>query len=323
MAGLPSWVAELDCPIPGRLSPFADPVQDWLLDWVERVDGPLDPAARQRLARSGVARYAGRLYPDASEADLRVLTALFLWFFLLDDACDGTGTPRPAQVSALCAEVLRLLRGESPVRPAALPGPLRRMLTDAWQTPRHRMTAGWRARFVDAVAHHLHGVVAEASNKAAGRRPDVATYVPLRRATSAAYVSYALIEFATGHPVPDALYHHPAVRAVADKANDLLSWFNDLLSLDRDAATSGGHNLVLAVAREQRITVEAAVPLVVRRWQEAMRDFAPLRAAVPSFGPGLDDALGRYLDGVANSVRGTMDWSLESARYADALTVNR
>ncbi|MEE6261149.1 terpene synthase family protein [Plantactinospora sonchi] len=323
MAGLPSWVAELVCPIPGRLSPHADAVQDWLLDWVERIDGPLDPPARQRLAHGAVARYAGRLYPDATEADLRVLTALFLWFFLLDDACDGTGTPRPDHVSALCAEVLRLLREESPLRPEALPPPLRRMLADAWQVPRYRMTAGWRVRFVDSVAHHLHGVVTEASNKATGRRPDVGTYIPLRRATSAAYVSYALIEFATGRPVPDALYHHPAVRMVADTANDLLSWFNDLLSLDRDRATSGGHNLVLAVAREQRITIDAAVPLVVRRWQESMRDFGPLRAAVPSFGPDLDDALGRYLDGVANSVRGTMDWSLESARYADALTADR
>ncbi|MFC6018761.1 terpene synthase [Plantactinospora solaniradicis] len=358
-----TWVDELRCPIPARLCPYADEVQNWLVDWVERIGGPLDAEARVRLARGGVARYAGRLYPEATEVDLQVLAALFTWFFLLDDACDASRRPRPAEVAALCDGVLRLLRSQpvaaagtrpanqppaapgtrSPNRPAArltsppptrsanqpaprpeaFDGPLRRMLADAWQIPYHRMSVSWRNRFVDAVAHHLDGVVIEATNKATGRLPSVAEYIALRRATSAAYISYALIEFATGLPVPDAIYHHPAVREVAATANDLLSWFNDLLSLDRDAATSGGHNLVLAVAREDGIPIEAAVRVVVRRWQRSMRRFVELREAVPSFGPALDGPLHEYLEGVANSVRGTMDWSLESGRYRNALPATR
>jgi hypothetical protein len=363
MYGDGAWIDELRCPIPARLCPYADEVQNWLVGWAERVGGPLDVEARGRLARGGVARYAGRLYPGATEPDLQVLTALFTWFFLLDDACDAARRPRPAEVAALCDGVLRLLRSQpastagtrpaspppaapetrsrnrpaarltSPPptraanqpapRPEAFDGPLRRMLADAWQIPYHRMSAAWRDRFIDAVAHHLDGVVVEATNKATGRLPSVAEYVALRRATSAAYVSYALIEFTTGRPVPDAVYHHPAVREVAAAANDLLSWFNDLLSLDRDAATSGGHNLVLAVAREDGIPVEAAVRVVVRRWQRSMRRFVELRDAVPSFGPALDGPLHEYLEGVANSVRGTMDWSLESGRYRNELPGTR
>ncbi|MEQ4304823.1 terpene synthase [Plantactinospora sp. B6F1] len=421
MYGISSWAAELRCPIPARLCPHADAVQDWLVDWADRIIGPLDAAGRERLARGGVARYAGRLYPDASESDLRVLAALFTWFFLLDDACDAARRPRPTEVAALCDGVLRLLRSTPPsanspsagapppgsphpgptrratahpgptgrtttahpgptgritahpgpigraaghpgaaqVRPAhhplaaaggrsanqpaprltvppqsratnqptprseAFDGPLRRMLAEAWRVPYERMSAAWRERFVDAVAHHLAGVVTEATNKASGRLPGVAEYITLRRATSAAYVSYVLLEFATGRPVPDAIYHHPAVREVADTANDLLSWFNDLLSLERDAATSGGHNLVLALAREQRIPVEAAIEAVVRRWQHSMRRFLELRDAVPSFGPALDGPLRQYLDGLGNSVRGTIDWSMESARYRDALSATR
>jgi hypothetical protein len=40
-----------------------------------------------------------------------------------------------------------------------------------------------------------------------------------------------------------------------------------------------------------------------------------LRAAVPSFGPALDEAVTAHLDGVAHAVRGTVDWTLESGRY--------
>lgn len=306
-----------ECPIPSRISPHADAAGRRLPAWVRSFGLLPDETGQRRLAQGGFARYAGRLYPDADPATLRCLAALFTWFFLLDDACDGADGPRPKLVAALRDDVLRLLDGGSAPQDASPTGALLRMLAEAWQLPRQRMPPRWRARFIDAVAHHLDGVLVESSNKAVGHRPTVPEYVTLRRATSAAYVSYAWIEFATGQPVPDAVYHHPAVRQVADAGNDLLSWFNDLLSLERDRISSGGHNLVLAVAAAEGVPTESAVDLVVRRWRARMRQFPRLRAAVPSFGPGIDEALRHYLDGIAYSVRGTIDWSLESARYRE------
>ncbi|MFD2763797.1 terpene synthase family protein [Micromonospora eburnea] len=303
------------CPIAPRLSPYAEPVQEWLAGQLDRLGLPPDTAARQRLARAGFARYAGRLHPDAVEPDLRVLAALFTWFFLVDDSCDGPGQPDPARIRALRDGALILLRQGSHARHPGISGPLRRLLAQAWREPRRRMPARWRLRFADAVAHHLDGVWREAVARSAGRAPGVDEYVELRRATSAAYVSYPLIEFAAGRPLPDAVYHHPALRRLADVANDLLSWFNDIASLERDRATTGGHNLVLAVAAERSVPVATAVDLVADRWRSEMGRFLALRAAVPSFGPALDESVTALLDGVANTVRGTLDWTLESARY--------
>ncbi|MBQ0896242.1 terpene synthase [Micromonospora sp. U56] len=303
------------CPIPARLSPYADPVQEWLLDRLPRLGVPLDSSARERLDRAGFARYAGRLYPDATEPDLRTLAALFTWFFLVDDACDGPDRLAPEQIRALRAGALSLLRDGPRRRHPGFGGPLRRLLVDAWRVPRRRMPARWRLRFADAVADHLDGTWRESVAKDLGRRPSVAEYVQLRRATSAAYVSYPLIEFATGRPLPDPVYHHPALRRIGELGNDLLSWYNDLASLERDRATSGGHNLVLAVAGERRVPLDTAVDLIAERWRAAMDRFVALRADVPSFGPALDPAVTTHLDGVANAVRGTLDWTLESARY--------
>ncbi|MFF4891367.1 terpene synthase family protein [Micromonospora chersina] len=304
-----------ECPIPSRLSPHADAVQVWLVDQLDRLGLPLDPAMRERLARAGFARYAGRLYPDASEPDLRSLAALFTWFFLVDDACEGPDRLAPAQIRALRDGTLALLREGPRARHAGFSGPLRRLLVQAWREPRRRMPARWRLRFADAVADHLDGVLQEAVATAAGRPPGVAEYVQLRRATSAAYVSYPLIEFAAGRPLPDAVHHHPALRRLADLANDLLSWYNDLASLERDRAMAGGHNLVLAVAAERGVPMPAAVDLVATRWRAEMARFMALRATVPSFGPALDESVTAHLDGLANAVRGTVDWTLESARY--------
>ncbi|MGW4464645.1 terpene synthase family protein [Micromonospora sp. NPDC004704] len=309
------WKIKLECPIPSQISPHADAVQAWLPGWLRSAGLPLDEYGARQLDRHGFARYAGRLYPDTSAADLRTLTALFTWFFLLDDACDGTAGPDPVFVRGLRDGILRLFRIGPRTRHPGFTGPLRRLLVDAWRVPDQRLSPVARNRFVDAVAHHLDGVLVEAGDKAAGRHPSVPEYVELRRATSAAYVSYTLIEFATGRALPDAVYHHPAVREFATTGNDLLSWFNDLLSLNRDTATSGGHNLVLAVARADGLPVRAAAEVVARRWQWTMDRFVALRAAMPSFGPVLDEPLRDHLDGVTRSVRGTIDWSLESGRY--------
>lgn len=315
MTGEVLWSLRAQCPLPVRLSPHADRVQQWLLDWLPQVGLPLDAAGRERLAKARFARYAGRLYPDATEPDLRVLTALFTWFFLVDDACDGPNGLPPVRIRALRDGALGLLRGSSRLRHGGLTGPLRRLLLWAWREPQRRMPARWRLRVADAVAHHLDGTWQEAVNKDTGHVPGVSEYVELRRATAATYVSYPLVEFVTGRLLPDAVYHHPSVRQIAATGNDLVSWYNDIASLDRDRASSGGHNLVLALAAERRVPEATAVRLAAERWAESMHRFQELRAAVPSFGAALDGAVGDHLDVVAAAVVGTVEWTLESARY--------
>ncbi|KXK62851.1 terpene synthase [Micromonospora rosaria] len=304
-----------DCPLPSRCATQVDDVQRWSTDRLGELGLPLDAAALRRLDRARFAGYACRLYPDASVADLRVITVLFTWFFLVDDACDGPAALPPERIRALRDGTLYLLRHGPRLPHPGVTGPLRRLLVQAWREPRRRMPYHWRVRFADAVGHHLDGVWREAVNRTEGHTPGVDEYVRLRRATSAAYVSYPLVEFVAGRPLPEPVYHHPALRRVGDLGNDLLSWYNDLASLERDRLTSGGQNLVLAVAAERRVPVRAAVELVAERWRAAMARFLTLRAEVPSFGPALDAAVSAHLDGVAHAVRGTIDWTLESARY--------
>ncbi|MBB4958623.1 hypothetical protein FHR38_002356 [Micromonospora polyrhachis] len=305
------------CPIPSRISPHAAAVQGWLDDWLCHFDLPADTPNLDldRLRRGNIAYYASRLYPDANPTDLRTIAALFTWFFLLDDACDGPPGEAAPDVRGVRAGVLHVLRPGPRHQHPAFAGLLRQMLVRVWRTLRARTGSTWRSRFLDAVRHHLDGILVEADNKAKQRRPSVTEYIHLRRATSAAYVSYTLVELTTGTPLPVAVHHHPLIQEITTTGNDLLSWFNDLLSLDRDTITSGGHNLVLAVARESHVPVELANALVVRRWQETMDRFTELVSAVPSFGPRIDRPLRHYLDSVAGSIRGTIDWSWESQRY--------
>ena len=301
----------LRCPIPSAISPYAAETQHWLTAWLRRTGPAREPAVHRRIEAFGFARYAARLYPEADRSTLRTLSGMFTWFFLLDDVADSTVKQDTGRLRHLLNGAMRVLRHDD----TSAEGPLHRMLAETWRMPHAAMPTVWRERFIDSVRHHLGGVMLEAESKAADRRPGLADYVRLRRATSAAYVAHVLTEFAAGAPLPDAVHGHPAVRAYSTAANDLLSWFNDLMSLERDEATAGGHNLVLALRLEQGLTMHEAVEAAVTMWRTRMDGFAELRAAVPSFGPALDISLGHYLRGVERSVRGTIDWSLESTRY--------
>ena len=66
-------LANSRCPIPPKISPHADAVQRWLDDWILRCGMPAASRVTRRVTLGRVARYAGRLYPDATEPDLRAL----------------------------------------------------------------------------------------------------------------------------------------------------------------------------------------------------------------------------------------------------------
>ncbi|WFE22990.1 terpene synthase [Solwaraspora sp. WMMD937] len=304
------------CPLPTVLSPYAAQADAWLPGWLQRCGLPPGTATHRRLAGARIGRYAARLYPGAPIGRLRVVAAMFAWFFLLDDEFDGVADPQEGRLRQLADEVLAVLRSDpAPGSHPVMAGPLRRMLAGPWQTVRQSMPDWWHRRFVEAVAEHLDGAVREAANKAAGYRPGPDEYVELRRATSAAHVAYTLIEYATGDPVPDAVFHHPRVRDVLVAGNDLLSWYNDFFSLPRDLTTAGGHNLVVAVAETRRVPIGDALVIVAHRWRAEMAAFGARQAEVPSFGPDHDRAARGLLAGVGYAVRGTIDWSFESARY--------
>ncbi|WP_144119397.1 terpene synthase family protein [Catellatospora sichuanensis] len=307
-------IPPVDCPLASRMSPYVALAEHDLTGWARKCGLISDGDGQSWLAGEAYAGHAGRIFPDAPPADLALLAMIFAWFYLVDDVCDGTAHPEPPRLRRFVTELLALLHGsDSPTEVFA--GPPRLMLTEIWAALRERMPDAWQSRFVDAVAVHLDGVITEAENKAAGHLPGVGEYVELRRAASAAEISHLLTELATGTHLPDAIYHHPALREVRLAGTDLLSWFNDLYSLDRDIATAGGHNLVLAISHERELSIEAAVQEAVDMWQQRMDGFGPLRARVPSFGTQFDPAVHAHLDGVAGSVRGTLDWTVVSGRY--------
>src|ERR1700754_4434452 len=167
----------LFCPIPPRISPHADDAQDWLSGWL--LNRGVAPEMAGRLRAAGFARYAARLYPDAAAADLRLLTALFTWFFLLDDTVDNAAAPPIEHVRTTVEAVFATLDSDGRHPAPGLSQPMPARLLDSWRAITAHLSEMSVDRINDAFRHPLDGLLVEASNKWVGRRPGVVEYIPL------------------------------------------------------------------------------------------------------------------------------------------------
>ncbi|MCC3770667.1 hypothetical protein [Streptomyces sp. UNOC14_S4] len=195
-------------PVPGsrvRVSPYAPETAAFLDRWVRRTGLTQSFSAQRRFRRAGCAAFAARVMPDAECARLQRGAAWLVWFFVLDGILDGTdgehgpgGQPPPFADALL--DFLPMDTGRTPPPRTAL----ERALADAWRMVAPVMSPEWRLRFRTRFGEFT---CAWLPGTAGGGR-----------APGAAHPLLELIEYTSGHEVPDAVRELPEFRAVAEAA---------------------------------------------------------------------------------------------------------
>ncbi|MDG6102808.1 hypothetical protein Daura_41170 [Dactylosporangium aurantiacum] len=302
------------CPFTPRLSPHADAVQRWSLQWATR-HGLLDrPGARAVFARARFANLMARTYPDAAAADLRLATAWLISVFALDDRLERAGGP--AATRHHVDEVRRLLRDEDHGK--GLPKGHLRALGEVWRRTRDRVSPAWRERFTGHIGEYLEATVWEAGNRAANRPPPVAEYRVMRFRTAAVDMFFDLIEPLHGVELPAAVLADRDFAAMRRAAGMITAIFNDLVSWPKEEAAGDHHNIVLALRHERRLPVEAAVRAAVGEHDALVDDFVAARARFAAGPLAGDPAVAVVAADLAHWIRGNVDWSMESGRYTPA-----
>jgi 5-epi-alpha-selinene synthase len=307
---------ELYCPFPSAVSPHAARVQDGTIAWARRLHLLQRESAYRRLSRLQYGMLTARAYPGASREILQIITDWCTWLFLLDDQCDEAGIGQdPAQLRRLHLELLDVLSGSAPKPHIA---PLAHGLWDLYTRLLVHAPAGWLARFRRSVAQYFAANVWEAMNRHEGQVPDSATYRAMRPFTSAVYPCLLLIELAEGLRLPADVHEHPTVQVMAQMTNNVISWSNDLVSLEKERQSGDVHNLVIVLANEERLPLCAAVERVVELHDAEVRAFITLSERLPSFTPAVDSDLSQYALGMRSWMRANLDWSLAAVRYRAA-----
>lgn len=298
------------CPFPARVSPHAAWVQRYAVAWATRQGFLPTPRDQAAFARARFASLMARAYPDASQADLCLAVCWLTFTFMLDDHLESALGRDPERQRALAGQILGYLRGGRV--PGDLPPPLASALDDVWIRTRLRAGARWRERLIGHIAEYLVANEWEAGNRRRARIPPIGEYVRMRRRSAATAMFFDLAEALGGHePVTDP-YAEAGLVLLRQYADNVVAWFNDLVSWPKEAARGDPHNLVLIVHHERRMSLADAVGYVIARHDREVRSFV---AAAREFGHGRPEVQ-RLVTGLEHWIRANVDWSRESGRYA-------
>jgi 5-epi-alpha-selinene synthase len=309
----PAHYPLLACPFPSAINPYASQAQHATIDWARRLHLLRRDAAYRRLERVQYGMLMARAYPSAAPATLQIATDWSTWLFLLDDQCDEAGIGHsPEQLAGLHTRLLDVLHGVPPHQDEE---PLVHGLWDLYVRLGAYATEGWLRRFSDSVGMYFTANIWEATNRQRSLIPDAESYRAKRPYTSAVYPCLMLIELTDDLRLPSAVYDHSDVQRLALMTNNVISWANDIISFEKERRQGDVHNLVLILAHEQQLTLQAAVEQVAALHDAEIHDFIALAAQLPTFGPAIDADLQRYVAGMRFWMRGNLDWSIGTARY--------
>jgi hypothetical protein len=300
-------------PFPAAMHPDADQMHRQTVKWAVQYELIASPQERRRLDASHYTLLMARAYPTANPVALQLISDWNTWTFLLDDYFDEHVIGRnPDAVEHLHRQILAILAGAAPdagdsMRICALDNIARRL--------RLRGDSEWMIRFTTCVRETLAASLWEARNRRIRVVPTADDYCYWRLFTSGVFCYFALIEIAEQMTLPAFVWDHPVIQQLAQSANAVICWSNDIFSFAKEVAHGDVHNLVYIVQHERQFALDDAIAYVAERHDDEVRAFQQLRAALPRFGDGVDNIVQRYVRGLEAWMRANMDWSVATQRY--------
>lgn len=311
------------------VSPWTTQVAADVQDWAVSLGLIRSATARNRFRATGPAELSGRVYATAIDADrLNTVTAWVGWLFLIDDQLDegpaGTDPELTRQHLGPFRKMAAMMAagpgcgGEPVTRAAAGPAfPLLTALADIWRRIAVGMPGSWRVRFAGHYRDYLAGCEWEAANRARGRVPAEAEFLPRRREAGAIWPSLDLLEFAAAAPVPDGLGRHPLLAQIRTACADVVCWTDDLLTAAKERAHGDLHNLAFVLEQATGCDQRTALEMVARRIEERLDDFHELRHEILSMRSDkkTEYTLHRHIEGLGHWMTGHLEWGLSTIRY--------
>ncbi|GAB2596746.1 terpene synthase family protein [Streptomyces capparidis] len=323
----PFRLPEFYLPHPARLNPHVEQARGHSTQWARDL-GMLEGSGiweQKDLDSHDYALLCAYTHPDASEAELALVTDWYVWVFFFDD--HFLETYKRTQDREGAKAYLDRLAAFMPQDPsAAMPeptNPVEAGLADLWPRTVPGMSAAWVARFAESTANLLNESLWELSNINAHRIPNPVEYIEMRRKVGGAPWSADLVEHACSAEVPAPIAGSRPLRVLKDAFSDGVHLRNDLFSYQRETETEGEvNNGVLVLETFFGCTTQQAANAVndvlTSRLQQfehtALTEVPPLLAE-----HGLDPLscarVAAYVKGLQDWQSGGHEWHMRSSRY--------
>ncbi|MGW4796695.1 terpene synthase family protein [Nonomuraea sp. NPDC004297] len=303
-----------------RMHPRADAAGREVLRWAEGAGLTGTPAALRRLRAISSHRMAGRVFTDSADGKLVLFAQWLAWVVLLDDGWDDRSRPTPRQIDHTYDRLLQVVDDDrAPVRA----DPMEAAFAWLWQVTAAGMGPAWRGRFRAHLEFNRASTHWEARTRHTGEFSPLAEYPRHRRVASASFI-FDAGEAVLGTELDPVLMARPAWSELADAANDVSTWVNDVLTLDKDEREADLSNYVLAARHHLGLSTAAAVSWVIDRIAERERDLYRAARALPETYRrlGLSHGAARAASKVACAYlalpHANVEWICEAPRYRPA-----
>jgi germacradienol/geosmin synthase len=320
-------------PYPARCNPSTETARAHSKSWAREMDmidvpqqGTVIWTERDFDAHD-YALLCGYTHPDATPADLDLITEWYVWVFYFDDhflemfkrSRDLPGA------RAYLNDLVAFMPADGEITQAPT-NPVERGLADLWRRTVPVHTAGWRHRFAESTRNLLAESLWELANINEGRVANPIEYIEMRRKVGGAPWSANLIEHAVGAEVPARLAATRPLQVLRDTFADSVHLRNDLFSYQREVQEEGElSNSVLVFERFLDISTQQAAEVVNDLLTSRLHQFE--HTALAEVPPLLEEhaltpaeriGVGLYVKGLQDWQSGGHEWHLRSSRYMNA-----
>jgi hypothetical protein len=331
---LPDQVIRLprfELPFPSDISSITDSIIEHASRWAQAVELANEQAVA-RLRRNGIMHAGPRLVPAASVSAAFLVCDWTVFLIVIDDEFDDGPElgVRPELAQAAIQEVIAAFRGQPhnlALRFPRLAG-IGAGVADLGRRFEEISPSGeWLTRFRVHAEDHIWSKVSEAKQRVSPATLDIASYVDLRRITSAAYTYADLVEMAEQVAIAEPVREVPAWSRLLDAFADVWLGIQDICSCAKEIAGGDELNLAAVMARSAGGTLQQGIDDAYQWVRERSAEFADQRVQLAGLLPhlGLDgDAeadVVRYLDALELLLGGHLTWnSQDNPRYSQVIS---
>ncbi|HWO18545.1 MAG TPA: germacradienol/geosmin synthase [Kofleriaceae bacterium] len=321
-------------PWPARLNPHLEGARAHSKAWAREV-GILAPEGKEQGGEIWTERkfdahdYAllcAYTHPEASGAELDLITDWYVWVFFFDD--HFLEVYKRTKDSKGSKAYLAGLSAFMPIEPAGarLPeptNPVERGLADLWTRTVPGTSSDWRRRFVLATKNLLEESTWELNNITEGRIANPIEYIEMRRKVGGAPWSAGLVEHAVAAEIPARVAGTRPMRVLKDTFSDAVHLRNDLFSYQREVEEEGENaNCVLVFEKFFGLATQAAADLVNEVLSSRLYQFEntvftelPLLFEEHRLDPAERRDVLVYARGLQDWQSGGHEWHMRSSRY--------
>lgn len=305
-------IPRIDFPVPARLHPEADELEERTLAWLRKYGIIRDDADEQYLRHSTLGRTYAWMIPDGATDRVLIATQFCIWATVQDDRyTEGLALGgRPAALSAHLLACEAIAENPHVPLPPDRP-PIERAYRDLFVRIERVATPHQVLRIRKGMLHYSVGA-ADAAYTAQKIVPPVPEYRRIRHLIAHLHHHFVLTEVAQGFDMPPALLLDPRIRELTDLAIQIIGLTNDAYGCPRDLHRRHIANLPMVLAHHHAITVQDGIDHTVAEVNQATDTFIHLAASLRHRNI---EVLHRYLRGLEDQIAGHLAWLHETGRY--------